>query len=71
MKEYEQIILSNGYLNPKQAAAYLGIGIKTLADYRSKGRLPHFIKRRNAITYHAWAIIQFIQHRNKTKSMPQ
>ena len=66
-KEIEEIILSDGYLTSKQAAAYLGVTVKSLADYRSKKRQPHFIKRRGAIRYPSQSIIDFIIKRNEAK----
>ena len=48
-KEIEQIIIDGGYLTAKQAALYLGLTVKTLADYRSKNRKPDYIKRLNSI----------------------
>lgn len=66
----EAILFLKGYLTSKQTAEYLGITRKTLADYRSKGRLPRYIKRGNAIRYPADAIIEFIVERNKVKYMP-
>ena len=59
------------YLTPKQAALYLGVKVKTLADYRSKKRKPYFIKRYNAIRYPPHGIIDFIVERNKAKMMRQ
>lgn len=64
------ILLLGRYLTPSQAAGYLAVTTKTLADYRSKGRLPRYIKRGNAIRYPADAIIEFIVERNKAKYMP-
>ena len=66
-KEIEEIILSDGYLTSKQAAYYLGITVKSLADYRSKKRGPYFIKHRNAIRYSSRSIVDFIIERNKAK----
>ncbi len=71
IKEIERIILSGGYLTSKQAALYLGVTVKTLADYRSKNRKPDYIKRKNSIRYPANAIIEFIIERNKAKKMPK
>jgi DNA-binding CsgD family transcriptional regulator len=69
--EIESIITAEGYLTPKQAAAYLQVTTKTLADYRSNGRKPDFIKRGQTIRYAAQAIIDFIIQRNETKRMPE
>ena len=66
-KQIEEIILSGGYLTSKQAAVYLGVTVKSLADYRSKKRQPYFIKRLNAIRYPAQSIIDFIIKRNEAK----
>lgn len=69
--EIERIILSNGFLTPKQAATYLGITTKSLATYRSRGRKPDYIKRGQTVRYPAQAIIEFIRERNEVKYMKQ
>lgn len=69
-KEIEKTLTLGGYVTSRQAASYLDVTPKTLADYRSKGRLPRYIKRGNAIRYSADAIIEFIVERNKAKYMP-
>lgn len=65
-REIEAIILSGGYLTSKQSAFYLGVTVKSLADYRSKKRGPEFIKYHNFIRYPAQSIIDFIIQRKKT-----
>jgi len=69
-KEIEQIIIEGSYLTAKQAAFYLGLTVKTLADYRSKNRKPDYIKRLNSIRYPPDSIIEFIIQRNKSKYSP-
>ena len=70
-KEIERTILTNGFLTPKQAAIYLGLSHKSLADYRSRGRKPDYIKRGQTVRYPAQAIIEFIKDRNEVKYMKQ
>lgn len=38
-------LLPDGRMDPESAAAYLGVSSKTLANYRSRGIGPRFIKR--------------------------
>ena len=69
--QIEQTLLLEGFLTPKEAALYLGIQTKSLADYRSRGRKPDYIKRGQTIRYPAQAIIEFICERNEVKYMKQ
>ncbi|PIR39558.1 MAG: hypothetical protein COV35_03355 [Alphaproteobacteria bacterium CG11_big_fil_rev_8_21_14_0_20_39_49] len=45
-KEVEEIILSGGYLTSKQAAAYLGVTVKSLADYKNERSIRLLISQR-------------------------
>ena len=40
------------FLNAKQAAHYLGLGTKTLANMRCSGEGPHFRRHGGHIRYH-------------------
>jgi hypothetical protein len=40
------------FLGPKQAAHYLGLAVKTLANMRSAGTGPHFRRHGHSIRYH-------------------
>jgi hypothetical protein len=39
------------YLKPREAAAYLGVGVSTLGIHRMKGTGPRFIRWSNNIRY--------------------
>ena len=41
----EVVVLPDGRLNAKNAAAFLGLSVKTLAMQRCAGRGPKFVKR--------------------------
>ena len=59
IEEIKKLIEAGVYLTPKQAALFLGLTVKTLADYRCIGRRPEFIKRKNAIRYPANAVLLY------------
>ena len=59
LAEIEGLIKDGYYLNPKQAAAYLGVTVKTLADYRSFGRKPEYIKFHNKVRYSPEVILEY------------
>lgn len=44
-------ILPDGRMNPKSAAAYLGLAVKTLAMKRCDGTGPKFVKRGRIFYY--------------------
>ena len=44
-RQIEVVVLPDGRLDAKNAAAYVGLSVKTLAIKRSKGEGPNFIKR--------------------------
>ena len=67
--EIEALLLAGHYLTGEQAALYLGVTQKTLADYRYTGRKPDFIKVRNQIRYPAQAIIEFLVQRMVAKEL--
>lgn len=37
--------------NTKEAANYIGLGIRTLAQWRSEGKGPTYVKMENAVVY--------------------
>ena len=45
MQTTEVLVLPDGRMNRRNAAAYLGCAPATLAQYASQGRGPKFIKR--------------------------
>ena len=46
-------ILPDGRMDPKNAAAYLGLAMQTLANKRSDGTGPKFVKRGRIFYYRA------------------
>ena len=44
-------IFPDGRVDPKNAAAYCGLSVKTMANMRSRGEGPRFIKRGGRVFY--------------------
>jgi hypothetical protein len=59
--------LPNSLLPPSEAAGVTGLAAKTLANYRSKGPGPVFIKTGNLIHYRYADLLTFIE-KNKRSS---
>jgi hypothetical protein len=65
-----QLLLEKGYyLTSKQAALYLGLSTRTLADYRSLRRKPEFIKRGNDIRYPAEAVLAYKHYQKNYRKL--
>lgn len=69
--EIESLLQAGYYINPKQAAAYLGVTVKTLADYRSFGREPEYIKHHNKVRYSSEAIRAYKQKQSTWQAKPK
>lgn len=58
------------YLNPHEAAEYLGVGHSSLNIYRMKGIGPRFIKWGNSVRYDILALDAFMAEREVTPAAP-
>lgn len=65
----EVTVLPDGRLNAKNAAAYLGLSVKTLAMLRSSGRGPKFVKR-GRVFYFRDDLDQWLEAGRATSTSP-
>jgi predicted DNA-binding transcriptional regulator AlpA len=55
----------DGLMDPRITAAYLGVSVLTLADFRCKGVGPDFIKVGAAVRYRRSALEAWLESRTK------
>ena len=59
------LALPDGLMDPPTCAAYLGVSVLTLADFRCKGVGPDFIKVGAAVRYRRSALEAWLETRTK------
>lgn len=62
---------ASGVLKPEQAAAFLGVSIETLAQWRSQQRGPRYIKLENRLVRYRLAELEkyLVDHEVETTSL--
>ena len=63
--EITQSISPRTLLIPEQAAAYLSVKLQTLANWRSEGRGPKFVRVGKLIRYRLGALDAWIESQSK------
>ena len=63
--EPHPLAVAEGLIDPKATAAYLGVSVMTLADFRSKGVGPNYIKVGRCVRYRRSDIEAWLLSRTK------
>jgi predicted site-specific integrase-resolvase len=67
VKEIEVEIYPDGRLDVKNCAAYLGVKIRTLAEWRVAGTGPRFLKRMGRVFYYQTDIDEWLLLKGKKR----